>query len=68
MNVFKQRIIKTIQMLYFCKRVQKHEYNNNLKRVFNIFLVFRTVFLWERIVGKVPELWPVLRGPVYATL
>lgn len=37
MNLFKQRIIKKIQMLSFCKRVLKHEYKTDLKRVFNIF-------------------------------
>lgn len=39
-NLFKQRIIKKIQMLSFCKIVQKHElYKTDLKRLFNkIFL------------------------------
>lgn len=36
-NLFKQRIIKKIQMLSFCKIVQKHElYKTDLKRVFSI--------------------------------
>lgn len=62
MNVFKQRIIKKIQMLYFCKRVQKHEYKNNLKRVFNIFFqYFGQCFCgnvsWEKFqsYGPAPE-------------